>query len=139
MRKRKPPRPRERDVATPMIEYLRVMGASPKRKNVGKFKLSYTNKKGITTYRWVRFGETSECDWQWIVPDGSGRHGELEIKRPGEWPDPGQIAFMIRMNAIGCIAFWAWDLDQVRKVFAAAMRGGRIIMRRDGSYEVEHD
>jgi hypothetical protein len=133
-------RPRERDVAAPMIDFLRVMGANPKRKNVGKFKLAYTSKKtGIAKFRWVCFGDPGECDWQWIVPDGSGRHGEMEAKRPGEWPTPEQINYMIYMNSLGCIAFWADDLDQVRRVFRAAMRGGRVVMARDGTYGVEYD
>ena len=37
---------------------------------------------------------------------GTARHWEIETKRPGNRPTPGQLEWLKAMSARGCVAFW---------------------------------
>jgi hypothetical protein len=89
-------------------QWLALQGIRVHRRNVGLIRQEYKGKS-----RWVRFAEPGMCDYWFILPDGSGRHIEMEWKRPGAWPRPAQIVWMISVNARGGTAFWARDLTTV--------------------------
>jgi hypothetical protein len=124
------PVPRERDTVGPALAWLKLAGARVHRRNVGSFKQEY---KGKTHY--VQFNETGMCDYWFILPDGSGRHVEMEWKRPGGWPRPEQILWMLAINSEGGIAFWARDLKTVQTVVTALLRGERLYQYTSGQYE----
>jgi hypothetical protein len=82
------------------------------------------------------FAEPGICDYWFILPDGSGRHIEMEWKRPGAWPRPAQIAWMLSINARGGTAFWARDLTTVEFVVTSLMKGDRLYQWTTGQYEL---
>lgn len=79
------------------------------RQNRGAILSSYTSvRTGITKKRMVKFGLEGACD-----STGAGPHGiriEIEYKRPGEYPDLEQIAYMEMIRSTGAIAFWCDSL-----------------------------
>lgn len=124
------PVPRERDTVGPALAWLSLAGARVHRRNVGSFKQEYKGK-----IHHVQFNETGMCDYWFILPDGSGRHVEMEWKRPGAWPRPEQILWMLAINAEGGIAFWARDLKTVQLVVGALLRSERLYQYTSGQYE----
>lgn len=122
--------PRERDTVGPALAWLKLAGARVHRRNVGSFKQEY---KGKTHH--VQFNETGMCDYWFLLPDGSGRHVEMEWKRPGGWPRPEQILWMLAINAEGGIAFWARDVKTVQLAVGALLRGERLYQYTSGQYE----
>jgi hypothetical protein len=88
--------PRESETIPPALQWLTLQGIRVHRRNVGLIRQEYKGKS-----RWVRCAEPGMCDYWFILPDGSGRHIEMEWKRPGAWPRPAQIAWMLSVNARG--------------------------------------
>lgn len=76
------------------------------------------------------------CDYWFILPDGTGRHIEMEWKRPGAWPQPMQIAWMLSVNSRGGIAFWARDLTTVQTVVLSVLSGDRLYQYSSGQYSL---
>jgi hypothetical protein len=123
--------PRESETIPPVLQWLALQGIRVHRRNVGLFRQEYKGKS-----RWVRFAEPGMCDYWFILPDGSGRHIEMEWKRPGAWPRPAQIVWMISVNARGGVAFWARDLTTVQFVVTSLLRGDRLYQCTTGQYEL---
>jgi hypothetical protein len=123
--------PRESETIPPALQWLTLQGIRVHRRNVGLFRQEYKGKS-----RWVRCAEPGMCDYWFILPDGSGRHIELEWKRPGAWPGPAQIAWMLSVNARGGVAFWARDLTTVQFVVSSLVRCERLYQCTDGRYEL---
>jgi hypothetical protein len=123
--------PRESETVPPVLAWLALQGIRVHRRNVGLIRREYQGKS-----RWVRFAEPGMSDYWFILPDGSGRHIEMEWKRPGAWPRPAQIAWMLSVNARGGIAFWARDLTTVEFVVTSILRGDRLYQYPSGQYEL---
>jgi hypothetical protein len=129
--KRRSITPRESETVPPVLAWLALQGIRVHRRNVGLIRQEYKGKS-----RWVRFAEPGMCDYWFILPDGSGRHIEMEWKRPGAWPGVAQIAWMLSVNARGGVAFWARDLTTVEFVVTSLLRGDRLYQCTDGRYEL---
>lgn len=100
----------EKDVQAACLQWLNtVPGIRAWRQNTGVFIGSYKRKRdGITKTRRVKFGETSQGDIGGIGPVGV--RIEIEVKRPGKYPDADQIAWMDFIRNHGGIAFWCDSL-----------------------------
>jgi hypothetical protein len=122
-------RPNERETTRIVLGYLKTLEIHPERRNVGGMKYEYKGKKG-----YVEFARTGQSDWWYLLPDGSGRHGELEIKRPGAWPTDFQIHWMLTINAAGGLACWVDSLAIAQRAFQSIMKGLSIYMRESGEY-----
>lgn len=120
---------RESEVTKQCVGYLRIRGASPRRRNVGGVRQIYKGKE-----RYIKFGEKGQSDWWMILPDGSGRHVEIEFKSSEGWPTKDQICWMIDINEQGAIAFWVNSLNMMIRVYDHIMNGSGIEMNRDGTY-----
>lgn len=84
--------------------------------------------------RWCRVESSGMADLWGVFPDG--RHLELEVKRPGEWPRDDQVKWLIAMNGARedrSVAFWADNVETVKKVISYVNKGGRIVFVLDGS------
>jgi hypothetical protein len=122
--------PRERETVKPALQWLALQGIRAHRRNVGLFRQEYQGKS-----RWVRCADPGMSDYWFILPDGSGRHIEMEWKSPGAWPTPVQIAWMLSVNARGGIAFWARDLTTAQFVVTSLLNGDRLYQYASGQYE----
>jgi hypothetical protein len=89
----------ERDVMRQVLEGCALLGIKVHRQNTGGF----TDARGQT----VRFGRAGDADLTGLLPDA--RRVEIEVKRPGKWPTPKQIARLREWNAAGAVAFWTHD------------------------------
>lgn len=94
----------ERDVTANIVNFLRAEGWAMRRKNVGLF---YT-KDG----RGQRIGTPGEPDWEAIR---GGQHFDVEMKAPGRKPEPAQLEYIARFNAIGNVATWADSFEMFEK------------------------
>lgn len=101
----------EGNVQDAVIEYLTlVKGWRVFRRNVGAAKLN----GGY----WVKFNGTGQADlWGWIP--GSGRHFEIEVKKPGEKPEGKQPEWLDGARTDGCIAFWVDSIEMLEQEIAA--------------------
>jgi hypothetical protein len=62
-------------------------------------------------------GETKHPD---IDGCTRGRSIKIEMKRPGEKPDRGQMARLLQWRAAGALVGWATSVEEVRAIFANA-------------------
>lgn len=121
----------ERVIQREAVAWLRSRGVDVQRRNVGSMSGEHKGK------RWhVRYGEPGACDLWFVLPGQSGRHCELEIKRPGNWPRDNQILYMLRMNAQGAAAFWIYDISTLEHVYGKLVAGWHVAMRADGTYDM---
>jgi hypothetical protein len=111
----------EKSVQASVLEWLNtVPGVKAWRQNTGAQTFEYKSRRtGLTKKRFIRFGEPGQGD-----VTGIGPHGvriEIEIKRPGKYPDFYQRSWMGFINDHGGIAFWADSLrsavEQLRAEF----------------------
>lgn len=123
------PKPRESKVQRAIVERLSRLGVRLWRRNVGAMR----DKAG----NFVRFAAAGQSDL-WGV-DRSGRHWEVEVKRPGNRPTAAQLVWLRDMTARGCVAFWADDPGVAERVALAALDGGRIVWRDGCDYDVVFD
>lgn len=121
----------ESEVTRDCVRYLEIKGATPYRRNVGLEKKTY---KGKTRY--IRYGIPGQCDWWMILPDGSGKHIDMEFKSSVGWPTNKQILWMIDINMQKGVAFWVNSLSLMETLFAHVMSGGRVEMEPDGRYRL---
>ena len=127
---------REAEVLGEIRAYLEAVGCRVFRRTVlGPVQL----KSG----RWCSVESSGMADLWGVLPDG--RHFELEVKRPGEWPRDDQIFWLIGMNGSGenrSVAFWADNLPTTKKVIECVLSGGRVLFVLDsssrfGSYDIK--
>ena len=64
------------------------------------------------------------------------RHWEIETKRPGNRPTPGQLEWLKTMSARGCVAFWVDSANIADRVAEAILDGGRIAWHDDDNFDV---
>lgn len=104
--KRRAFQPREADIQKAIIQWARAHGIAIFRRNVGGAKL--------TGGRFVRFAEPGQSDLYGWTP--SGKHFELEVKRPGQKPTVEQQAWLI-WCAEAAYAQWVDNLDSAIEFF----------------------
>lgn len=96
--------PRESDVLKAVMDYLGAQGFTVFRRNTGAM---------VAGKRFVRFSQPGMADL-WGVDRRTGRHIEVEVKRPGEKPTPLQAAWLEAMRKAGAVAFWCDSVDDCR-------------------------
>ena len=119
-------RERESKIQRSVIVRLRRLGVLLYRRNVGAMRVGT---------RFVRFSSPGQADL-WGV-DRTGRHWEIECKRPGNRPTPKQLAWLKEMTASGCVAYWADDALICERVAEAVLQGGNIIWHENENFDVK--
>lgn len=120
------PPERESKIQRSIIVRLERLGIMLCRRNVGAME------KGD---RFIRFGKAGQADL-WGV-DNNARHWEIETKRPGNRPTPGQLEWLKTMSAIGCVAFWTDSANIAERVAEAILAGGKIVWHDGDDFDVE--
>ncbi len=128
MKRVKPPPERESKIQASIKTRLARLGVKLWRRNVGGMTDSSGNH--------VRFASPGQSDL-WGI-DRTGRHWEVECKRPGNKPTPKQLAWLKDMTARGCVAYWADSANVAERVAEAILAGGWIVWHEDENFDVEH-
>jgi hypothetical protein len=118
---------RESKIQRSIVVRLSQLGIRLWRRNVG----AMTDAAG----NFVRFAAPGQSDL-WGI-DRTGRHWEIEVKRPGNRPTPAQLKWLKEMTARGAVAYWADSVNIAERVAEAVLQGGRIVWRHDGTFDVE--
>ena len=96
-------KPLERDVLKAIVEYFAlVLKVQLHRRNTGAMK----GRSGTGKAWFVRFSSPGQADL-WGIQPQTGRHIEIEVKRPGQTPSDDQSAWLASCRECGAIAFWA--------------------------------
>lgn len=122
----KPPPERESKIQRSIVVRLQRLGITLWRRNVVAYQIEN---------RFVRAGQKFQADL-WGI-DRTARHWEIETKRPGNRPTPGQLGWLKAMSARGCVAFWVDSANIAERVADAVLDGGRIVWRDDNNFDVE--
>lgn len=124
----------ERDVQAACLAILRGFGCVAHRRNTGAMSGAHKGKAWF-----VRFGEPGAADVWALMPDG--RHLELEVKRPGQYPTLDQVHWLRTHNGIGSsVAFWVDNTATLERVYRRIIMGGRVVYRDDErTYPVKID
>lgn len=122
-----PIRPREAETARLLVDWLTRRGLAVHRRNVAVFPAEYQGRR-----RWIRCGAKGQSDYWFLMC--SGRHVELEVKRPGERPTLDQIAWLLATNARGGLGLWVSSLETLQRIMPILWNGGHIFMNHDGAY-----
>ena len=96
--------PLEKDILKAVMDYLGTQGFSMFRRNTGVMQMGK---------RFVRFSQPGQADL-WGLDRRTGRHIEVEVKRPGQKPTAVQAAWLEAMRRAGAIAFWCDSIDDCR-------------------------
>ncbi len=99
------PPQREQDIQRAILSLLALRGFRVFRRNVaGVMKMASGG--------FMKVGEKGQSDiYGWHR--GTGRHIEVEVKRPGKEPNQLQRAYLDDAHMDGCIAFYADSVDMV--------------------------
>ena len=123
------PPERETKIQYSIRTRLARYGVTLWRRNVGGMAGEHNGAR-----RFVRFGSPGQSDL-WGI-DRTGRHWEIEVKRPGNTPTPKQLAWLKDMTARGCVAYWADSANAAERVAIAVLNGGRIVWHDNHDYDV---
>ena len=105
--KPKLPVPLEKDIQAAIIEYAWLQfRLKLYRRNTGAVKASYKGKP-----RFIRFSEPGQADL-WGIQPKTGRHVEVEVKRPGNTPTEAQMEWLAQCRELNGIAFWADSIEE---------------------------
>lgn len=115
-------RPRESEIQHNGLVFLRSLGWHVHRRNTGAAHATYRGRE-----RLVRFSEPGASDVWGVIPSQSGRHVEVEFKRPGEKPAFKQVLWLREMNRITGSAFWCDNLDTLERVARHIDAGGQVV------------
>lgn len=126
------PAPPEAEVQRAILDTLRFLGVDCWRANTGAVAAEHKGRS-----RFVRFGVKGQSDILGILP-GSGRFLAIEVKRPGNRPTADQVAFLMRVNDAGGIAFWATSARTVEHAIKALLLNPnlRVEVTADGSMDL---
>ena len=125
--KTKLPPERERSIQKTGIATLALLGIVLHRRNVGGFEDDYGH--------WVQFADAGQADtYGWDVR--TGRHWEIEWKRPGNRPTPAQLDWLRECTRLGAVAFWCDSVAIAERVAAAILKGGKIVWLEGDAYNV---
>lgn len=85
----------------------------------------------------IRFAAPGQSDtYGWII--ATGRHVEVEWKRPGNRPTVHQLRWLKECTRTGAIAFWSDSVAVAEMVMMAVLKGGEIAWFDDGDeFDVE--
>ena len=129
----KSPRPLERTIQSNGMTALRCLGLALYRRNVSLAVADYQGRKRV-----IRSGEPGQSDcYGWII--ATGRHVEIEWKRPGNRPTSDQLTWLKWCTKQGVIAYWADSVDTAVRVMRVMIQGGRISWHDDDNYDVIKD
>ncbi len=119
IRTRKPPPPLESAIQRTCIALLRSRGVLCWRNNTGSFAGEYKGKR-----RFMRFGTKGASDILGVLDDG--RMLAVEIKREGQKPSAGQVAFMAIVNSKGGVGFWVDNARYLELVLDHVLKGASV-------------
>lgn len=122
----KPPPDRECKIQRSIIVRLDYLSIRLWRRNIVAYQIED---------RFVRAGQKYQADLWGIDP--IARHWEIETKRPGNRPTPGQLEWLKMMSSLGCVSFWADSATIAERVAEAVLQGGRIVWHEDDAFDVE--
>src|SRR4051812_43262788 len=121
------PRERESKVQSSIRVRLRRLGIVLYRRNTGAMR---------DGERVVRFSSPGQADlYGWEIR--TGRHFEIEVKRPGNRPTLKQLEWLKECTRLGAVAFWADSVNIAERVAEAIVSGGRIVWLEGDDYDVE--
>ena len=131
----KPPPEHESKIQRSIVVRLDRLGITLWRRNVVAYQIED---------RFVRAGQKFQADlWgiDWTIGRNLagpswGRHWEIETKRPGNRPTPGQLGWLKAMSARGCVAFWVDSANIAERVAEAILAGGQIVWHEDCNFDV---
>lgn len=109
------PRPTtERALMKAVMELLQSRGFIIFRRNTGAVRARYVRKDGSSRERFIRFSEPGAADlYGWQI--GTGRHVEIEIKRPGLKPSTLQAQWLAQAEKDGCMSFWCDSMGMAER------------------------
>lgn len=121
------PRERESKVQSSIRVRLRRLGVVLHRRNTGAMREGG---------RFIRFASPGQADlYGWDIR--SGRHWEIEVKRPGNRPTPRQLEWLKECTRLGAVAYWADSVNIAERVAMAILDGCRIVWYENDDYDVE--
>ena len=126
------PQPNERQIRNAIIDLLNWQGYMAWTNNTGAFKASYTDKKGDTRERNVRFSKPGMSDIFAVQPK-TGRFVAIEVKTPKAYRGkdngctPWQLSYIESVNIKGGIAFVACSTKQVAEVLSIPYQENSIL------------
>jgi hypothetical protein len=127
MAKTRLPPERESKIQSSIRVRLRRLGIKLFRRNVGAMREGE---------RFIRFSTPGQSDlWGWDIR--TGRHWEIEVKRPGNRPTPKQLEWLKECHRYGAVAYWADSANIAERVAQAIQSGGRIAWHDDDNFDVE--
>lgn len=98
---------RENQLQNSILQYLGLFGFDVWRQNQGGMHAEYKGKR-----RFIRFSHREGvADITGAAP--SGKRVEIECKSPKGKPSENQEQFISDMSSLGCIAFFAWSVNDV--------------------------
>jgi hypothetical protein len=104
--------PLESEIQKQIIEYAwYTFRLKLYRRNTGAMSGTYNGKK-----RFVRFSEPGQADL-WGIQPKTGRHVEVEVKRPGQVPTEAQYQWLVDCIQAGAIAFFADSVDMFERAY----------------------
>ena len=117
---------KEGELVKSVMQLLQAHGFQVFRRNTGAMTSNYTRKDGSTRERFVRFSQPGMADlWGWHRK--TGRHIEVEVKRPGVKPTPLQEQWLQSARDGGVIAFWCDSMEMAEAGLAMAPKLGRTV------------
>ena len=87
--------PKEQNIQTAIMDYIKSIGGLPIKQN--------------------QIGIYAQAGVPDIIACIRGRFVAIEVKKTGQKPKPIQYAFIDAINGCGGLAFWADNLEDVRK------------------------
>lgn len=88
--------PKEQNIQTAIMEYIKSIGGLPIKQN--------------------QIGIYAQAGVPDIIACIKGRFVAIEVKKPKQKPKPIQYAFLEAINSCGGLAFWADNLEDVKKI-----------------------
>ena len=112
MPKSKPAPQLEKQIQAAIIEYAwYTFRLKLYRRNTGAMPATYNGKK-----RFVRFSEPGQADL-WGIQPKTGRHVEVEVKRPGGDLTEAQHQWLENCHQARAIAFWASSTEMFDEIY----------------------
>lgn len=128
--KTQPPKPLEREIQANGIKALAAIGIKLYRRNVALHVAEHNGKTRV-----IRSGKKGQADvYGWDTK--TGKHIEIEFKRPGERPNQAQLDWLWECGQTGAIAFWCDSTEIAMDVIHACLNGGKIHWLPNGDFDV---
>ena len=126
------PLERESKILRSGIIRLRRLGIVLFRRNIGGMRI----KEEDGDARYIAYASPGQADtYGWEIR--TGRHWEIEWKRPGRRPTPLQLQWLRDSSIYGAVAFWADNVNTAERVAEAVLAGGKIVWGDGDEFNVE--